>query len=92
MLSEIISYRCEVVFPLRDEEEAKDMLLDMILEDDGPEKKTCEIAILGQPTAQAWAEIKVRSIVEKHHPGFADKEPQCCKFCIHLAPSMLRDS
>lgn len=61
-----------MIVPLQREKEDKDML-DLILEDAGDEK-TCEIAILGEPAARAWAEVKVRATVEKHHPGFADKD------------------
>ena len=70
----------EVIVPLREKAEEKDMLFEMILEDAGSEQKTCEIAILGEPSAQALAEVKVRSIVEKHHPGFAEKEPWHARF------------
>lgn len=62
-----------MIVPLKEKEETRDML-EEFMENAGPEEKTCEIAILGEPTAQAWAEVKVRSIVEKHHPGRADKE------------------
>jgi hypothetical protein len=78
----IVCQNCsaEVIVPLREKAEEKDMLFEMILEDTGSEQKTSEIAILGEPSAQGLAEVKVRSIVEKHHPGFAEKEPWHTRF------------
>eukprot|EP00435_Cladocopium_sp_Y103_P060789 s2112_g22.t1 len=73
-LLELMKSTNTVIVPLREKAEDKDMLFEMILEDTGSEQKTCEIAILGEPSAQALAEVKVRSIVEKHHPGFAEKD------------------
>lgn len=73
-LLELMKSTNTVIVPLREKAEEKDMLFEMILEDTGSEQKTSEIAILGEPSAQALAEVKVRSIVEKHHPGFAEKD------------------
>ncbi|CAJ1350091.1 unnamed protein product [Effrenium voratum] len=62
-----------VIFPLKEKDRDMDKLLDMMIEDE-EEMKCCDIAILGDPSARSEAEVKVRSLVEKHHPGFANQD------------------
>ena len=75
-----------VIFPLKEKDRDMDKLLDMMIEDE-EEMKCCDIAILGDPSARSEAEVKVRSLVEKHHPGFANQEPveggcTCCHLLL----------
>ncbi|CAK9094202.1 unnamed protein product [Durusdinium trenchii] len=79
-LLELMELTSTVILPLKDRESQKadkemDKLLDMMMvgyDDIGDQ--TCEIAILGEPYARAWAEAKIRALVEKHHPGYSEKD------------------
>lgn len=90
-LLELMELTSTVILPLKDRESQKadkemDKLLDMMMvgyDDIGDQ--TCEIAILGEPYARAWAEAKIRALVEKHHPGYSEKETVICSLtCASL--------
>eukprot|EP00439_Symbiodinium_sp_Y106_P030209 s1251_g3.t1 len=64
-----------VILPLKESKNDKGIeLLDTLMLEEGAEGSSCEIAILGEPLCRAIAELKVRALVEKHHPGYAEQE------------------
>ena len=63
-----------VILPLRDAKtDRNNDLLDTLMEEEG-EENTCELAVLGEPLARAVAELRIRALVEKHNPGYAEKD------------------
>ncbi|CAE7206073.1 unnamed protein product, partial [Symbiodinium sp. CCMP2592] len=64
-----------VILPLKENKNDKGIeLLDTLMLEEGAEGSSCEIAILGEPLCRAIAELKVRALVEKHHPGYTEQE------------------
>ena len=64
-----------VILPLKESKNDKGIeLLDTLMLEEGAEGSSCEIAILGEPLCRAIAELKVRALVEKHHPGYAEQD------------------
>ena len=76
-LLDLMKSTSTLILPLRDSKSDKadkdmDRLLDMLPDDIGD--TTCEMAVFGERTARLRAEVKIRSLVEKHQPGFSEKE------------------
>ena len=65
-----------VIVPLRENDDKAMELLDTLVLEEDAAAKSCEIAVLGEPLARAIAELKIRALVEKHNPGYAEQMQQ----------------
>ena len=87
-MMEMMRSTVTVILPLKENNDKEMELLDnLVLE--GAETKSCDIAILGEPLARAIAELKIRALVEKHIPGYAEQDYAAQTASVHQSSSKL---